>query len=65
MARQLESVDAKLMHAQLALFYGDDPDKSLTGAQLLNSITCEECNEVLNKIFTSSPVAKVVAGMIK
>ena len=65
MARQLESVDAKLMHAQLALFYGDDPEYCLESPRVLGSITRDECNEVLKKIFTSSPIAKVVAGAEK
>lgn len=65
LARQLESVDAKLMHAQLAIFYGDDPQNSLKCGSLLRSITLQECNEILSRILSSSPIARVVAGNIK
>jgi predicted Zn-dependent peptidase len=65
LARQLESSDAQLMHAQLALFYGDDPEESLNCTRLLRSITLQECNDVLQKIFSSSPIARVVAGNIE
>ena len=65
LARQLESVDAKLMHAQLALFYGEDPGASLECQTLLRSVTHEECNQVLKNIFTTSPVVQVVAGDVE
>ncbi len=62
LARQLESVDAQLMHAQLALFYKENPSQSLLCAEELAQVTLTECNTVLKKIFTSSPVTQVVAG---
>ena len=64
LARQLESVDAQLLHAQLSFFYGDDPQTSLNCADALRNLTREACNKSLKKIFTSSPVTAVVAGNV-
>ena len=62
LARQLESVDARLLHAQLALFYGEDPEKSLNCQELLRQISYGESNAILKKIFDNPPTACVVAG---
>lgn len=62
LARQLESVDAQLQHAQLALFYSEEPEKSLRCQDLLSSISRDECNAVLKKLFNDPPIACVAAG---
>jgi predicted Zn-dependent peptidase len=65
LARQMESADARLMHAQLGLFYGEEPQKSLQCCDILSDISFEECNTILNKVFNSAPMACVIAGAVK
>ncbi|MBE6366765.1 MAG: insulinase family protein [Lentisphaerae bacterium] len=61
-ARQLESSDTQLLHVLLADFYGDDPLTSLDSTAKLSSITREECNNTLNRIFSAPAVISVIAG---
>ncbi len=62
LARQMESSDARLLHAQLALFYGDDPAKSLNCAETVRAISRSECNKILSEVLKRSPAACVIAG---
>ena len=64
LARQMESVDAKLMHAQLALFYGDDPQESLNSQQIISNMSLNECNALLKAALTRSPRVLINAGKI-
>ena len=64
LARQMESPDARLMHAQLGLFYGEDPQKSLQCCTILSDISFEECNIILSKVFQDAPMACVIAGAV-
>ena len=61
-ARQLESSDTQLLHVLLADFYGDDPLTSLDSTAKLSSITRDECNNTLNRIFSAPAVISVIAG---
>ena len=63
-ARQMECIDAKLLHIQLAMFYGDDPDKSLSDNSRISDMTREECNALLKEVLTRSPRVQVNAGKI-
>ena len=62
LARQMESSDARLLHAQLALFYGDDPAESLNCADIVRAISRSECNKILAEVLKRSPAACVIAG---
>ena len=60
----MECIDAKLLHIQLAMFYGDDPDKSLSDNSKISDMTREECNALLKEVLTRSPRVQVNAGKI-
>ncbi len=62
LARLLESPDSRLLHAQLAIFYGDDPAESLKCSNIVKSMTVNECNDLLREVLTRSPAAYVIAG---
>ena len=65
LARQLESPDTQLLHAQLSLFYGDDPLQSLNCAEKMRNISLTECNQILKRIFSASPAVCVIAGNVQ
>lgn len=63
-AKQMECIDAKLLHIQLAMFYGSTPEKSLFDNRKIGDMTREECNALLKEVLTRSPRVMVNAGKI-
>ena len=63
-AKQMECIDAKLLHIQLAMFYGSNPEKSLFDNRKIGDMTREECNALLKEVLTRSPRVMVNAGKI-
>ena len=63
-AKQMECADAKLLHIQLAMFYGSDPNSSLSDNSKISNMTREECNALLKEVLTRSPRVLVNAGKI-
>ena len=63
-AKQMECIDAKLLHIQLAMFYGSDPENCLFDNRKISNMTREECNALLKDVLTRSPRVLVNAGKI-
>ena len=63
-AKQMESVDNKLLHVQLAMFYGENPEKSLSDNAKIGNMQRDECNALLKEVLTRSPRVMVNAGKI-
>lgn len=63
-AKQMECSEARLLHVQLAIFYGDDPAESLHDSDKIGNMQRSECNALLKKVLTRSPRKLVNAGKI-